>query len=542
MCTGRAAVPPLNSWLGRNLGSAVLAGTFLLAGCGGDRGAAGTGEAEPLRGVRLVAGTSLDRWALLVVPREGGAPELRDLEDPDAVLWTGNVRLPASRRAHPLSDASVVLEGADGRLHRYDAARDVLSELARIDGDGAWTVAGGRAVWLAASGGSLTVVADGDVWSLRPPESASWAAPVAEDLVAALAGPPEAARLRLLGRDGPMTPTAAPPEVALPAVATAWGRRLVLSGRDGESLVVVDVPELAEAGRVELRRPVVALAASPSSHEVYAAVGHPSRIVAVNRFTGRPRQLARLDEEIRELRPSPLGGLLLARAGERVAVVPLEGGRAVTFESEWRADLPVGLEGGRVLASLGGAVFVWRGEAPGNPQPVSGPADAWWLPVRWRPTRAEVLAEAREGEAEPALAAGEAASVTGREERPAVGPGGEAAADAPGPAERPVAAPPGSPTPEEPPLRAGFYAVVASSQNPQGIRSLTAHLAEAGFPAGVQRHRDEALEVWYRALVGPYETREDAEAAARQLRRERGLQAWISEIGPDLRTEGGAEP
>jgi len=36
--------------------------------------------------------------------------------------------------------------------------------------------------------------------------------------------------------------------------------------------------------------------------------------------------------------------------------------------------------------------------------------------------------------------------------------------------------------------------------------------------------------MWYRALVGPYPARLGADAAARQLRRERSLDAWVTEL------------
>jgi len=87
----------------------------------------------------------------------------------------------------------------------------------------------------------------------------------------------------------------------------------------------------------------------------------------------------------------------------------------------------------------------------------------------------------------------------------------------------------------------GFYAIVGSSLNYSGIAGLTRNLSEAGFPTRIQRHRDEANEMWYRALVGPYANREAAEAAALTLRQERGLQGWIAEIGPDVRPRSSTE-
>jgi cell division protein FtsN len=58
-------------------------------------------------------------------------------------------------------------------------------------------------------------------------------------------------------------------------------------------------------------------------------------------------------------------------------------------------------------------------------------------------------------------------------------------------------------------------------------------LGAAGFPVQVQSIADRAGENWHRGLVGPYATRAEAEAAARQLQRERQLQSWVTGIDAD---------
>jgi cell division septation protein DedD len=83
----------------------------------------------------------------------------------------------------------------------------------------------------------------------------------------------------------------------------------------------------------------------------------------------------------------------------------------------------------------------------------------------------------------------------------------------------------------------GFYAIVGSARQSEGIRSLTASLEDAGFLTQVHRFRDEAGRTWYRGLVGPFVSRSEAEAASRQLLRERRLEAWVTEIGASGRPE-----
>ena len=86
----------------------------------------------------------------------------------------------------------------------------------------------------------------------------------------------------------------------------------------------------------------------------------------------------------------------------------------------------------------------------------------------------------------------------------------------------------------------GFYAIVGSARQAEGIRDLVRSLEESGFATQVQRFPDEAGRTWTRGLVGPYRSRSEAEAAARQLLRERRLEAWVTEIAAERRA--GEEP
>ena len=83
--------------------------------------------------------------------------------------------------------------------------------------------------------------------------------------------------------------------------------------------------------------------------------------------------------------------------------------------------------------------------------------------------------------------------------------------------------------------------MAASSQRVGGVHDLSEALQGDGYPANVVPRRDEANEIWYRVMVGPYESREEAEAVVLRLRRERGIQGWVREVGPDGFGVGGAE-
>jgi cell division septation protein DedD len=87
------------------------------------------------------------------------------------------------------------------------------------------------------------------------------------------------------------------------------------------------------------------------------------------------------------------------------------------------------------------------------------------------------------------------------------------------------------PAAADPGVPAGFYAIVGSARQREGIEALAEDLRTGGFPTQIQSTTDEAGETWYRGLVGPFETRAEAEAASRQLQRERQLQSWVMGIG-----------
>ncbi len=561
--------PPKYLLLG--LSGAGLA--LILAGCGGDRSGAAPDESPPARrGVELVAGTSLERYGLLTIPRRGGAAELRALEDPREVLWRGARELPAVAEARPLG-ASAVLRGADGTLFRYDPARDALQELERVSEQAEWSGLGDRGVWVEReTNGVVAVGADG-AWRHELSRPLRWAAPVQEGAVVALVEGEDGPTLWLLrpGEEGPEAAVAAP--VGPPGLVVAWGREVILSANGGRELVAFSVPGMAETGRLELDGDVRALAASPSYHQLYVSTASSPRVVAASRATRRVHTLTRLERPAVALRPGLFGDQVLAWDGERVWRLSLSGARPQSLDSSWRDDLPLALAGERALAVRGEDVLVL---GPGaDPEATVGTADAFWVPVRWRPPQLPAVA-ARERDAgrevEPASGApADPADEDAPRADPAAAPDGageerrgarattgeddqgrEAETVAPGRARRGTADERtenvGDPGPPEESagvegrtvaaMEAGFYAIAASSQRLPGVSDLARALAEAGYAARIQRHRDEAGEVWYRCLVGPYGSREAAEEMADQLRRERGIQAWITEVAPDVRTEG----
>jgi len=465
-----------------------------------------------------VVGSTVDEWGLLVLPREGGQARLRRLSDPGEVVWEGATALPAFEEAHAADGSSVTIRSADGSVYRYDPARDALESLGAVAGESATWVPGDEGgAWVAAATGAILAVTPEGSWRIDEGGAVVWAAPV-QDGIAILSPDGQRASLRYQPRASEETVPGTELPVGPPGVVTAWGRRAALvETPDERALLVLSLEPVETAGRVELDGAVSALAASPSSHELYAGIADPARVEVVNRFSFRARTLARLRAPAREIRSSLFGESLLLFDGEGSWRVPLTGEEPRPVPGAWAADLPIGLpDGSSLVRTARGVERVPAGAGSG--EPVSEEGSGWWIPVRWLPVPPAVTAEV---EAMPVAvppgrpAADEAGRAAGA---PAQEPGGEEADAA-------RMAPAGPPS--------GYYAIVGSARQRGGIEALVAELAGAGYPVEIQAVPDQAGETWYRGLVGPYPTRAEAEAAARQLQRERRLQSWVTGVGFD---------
>lgn len=469
----------------------------------------------PLHGAALVVGSTIDQWSLLTIPQSGGTAEARDLSDLSRVVWKGETELPPSVEAHALPGGRVLLRAADGAVHTYDAPTDVLVRVGDVEPDARW--AGDEAVGLYVSpDGSMLEVSRDGVWHYGLERDVSWAAPAEGGVLVLLEDGGEGGTLWLLRRDQDQPVETGTASVEATGLVTAWGRRAVLVSAGRRGLVFLTVEPIEVAGEVDLSGPVLGMSRSPSSHEIYVALDAPPRLVAVNRFNFESRELAGLSRPDSSIRPTLFGEGILVREEGGALRIPAAGGTPRRTVSEWRSDLPIGLPEARVVTLSDGAIHVADLESGASGDVEGADADRWWVPVHWNPTTA-VTTDRLAGEvvrtAPPEESEAEVDS-TVLADRMAAAPGlrDEAAPAA-------VAGPP-----------PGFYAIVGSARQAEGIRSLVRSLQEAGFATQVQDVPDEAGRTWYRGLVGPYRSRSEAEAAARQLLRERRLEAWVTEI------------
>ena len=502
------------------LGFAALAPLW---GCGTDGGTADA-PVDPgieLQGTELVVGSTLDEIGLLVLDPAGGKAAWRPLRDVLVPEWESSLELPAFTEAHPVGGGSIALLETDGEVSRFVPGAGSIERLDRLEAEGVrWVPSDQGGAFVGEPGGEVIAVLPDRAWRYDVGSPVEWVGVVHEGVAVLL---PDH-ELRLLASGGDDAPAETASGLRGPGLVTAWGRRLAfVDAEDGRvlRLLTVDPPE--NAGQVRLEGQVTVIAASPSTHELYAGLADPPGIATVNRFSFSQKALTRLDRAPVDLRPSLFGDFLLAWDGERILRIDLQEGKVDEIPGEWRQDLPLGLQDGAVLTRREGRVLLVDARGRIAEDSLAGSGDATWLPIRWTPV-ARVTPEALEGEP-VAVAPGRPAAGSDRQRAPS-GEGRQAAD--PGAGSDPQA---GRPAAEDPGVPPGFYAIVGSARQREGIEALVSDLQAAGFPVQVQSTTDEAGETWYRGLVGPFGTRAGAEAASRQLQRERQLQSWVMGIG-----------
>lgn len=469
--------------------------------------------------------SAVERWSLLAIPRTGGTATARRVTSPEKTVWTGETTLPPASEVHVLEGPVVVLRTDRGVVHRYAPRSDEMTRVGRLQGSVRWQGWGGHGVYVDTDARRVLQIGAEGTWEYELSRAPLWAAPVEGGRIAVLVeGTGQEGQLWLASRGSAEPETRASGDFAPVGTVVAWGRRLVLASGDRRALKFVVIPSLTVSGEVRLPGSVTAVARSPSSHEVYAAVEEPPRWVRVNRFTEEVEATVGLERPLVQLRSATLGQFVLGYDGEAAHWLSLTGESPRTLRTAWRSDLPLGAPDGAVLLARGEGLYRWVPGSDGA-APLDLPSDLWWAAVRWSPAPPPVVASRVEGRT-VAEDTGGTALPTPETTDDRTEPGGALSplgggTRAGGPA-RDTA---GAEAPEP-----GFYAIAVSARRRRGVERLVSELSEAGYPTAIQPYEDDAGREWYRGMVGPYASRSEAEAAARQLQNERDLSAWVTEV------------
>ena len=215
---------------------------------------------------------------------------------------------------------------------------------------------------------------------------------------------------------------------------------------------------------------------SPSGHQLYVATSR-GKLVVVDRFQRTVLHRIALPGPARAVRAGPFGRWLLVRPakGDSLWVVDLDRDSVTgTAASSWSRDLPLVSSPNVVVVRRGSDVVALDLAATGLPEKgrIPGGADDRWTSLAWSPAR---------DAAADALAADSAARDTTADSTAA----------------------------EQ------VYLQISSSQNPDWATELARKLGAAGLAASVLK--PAATGEPYRVVLGPYPSRDAAEATGRTL-------------------------
>jgi len=295
-----------------------------------------------------------------------------------------------------------------------------------------------------------------------------------------LYGTMDGALLAWLGGDKPVLEylgsDQAPSSTPLPSGPVAFSFLGDLAAVAADTAVVLYAPQLKSQPRsIPISGDARAAMFSPSGHRLYVARA-AAPLLVLDRMDGTPLREIELPGPARELRGDMYGKWLLVRPeqGDSAWVIDVGTGKYVgSTPVRWTDDLPAIAPPNALLVRRGADLAALDLSAPGFTEVgrIEGGAADFWLPIAWQPAQETELPF----EADSAALA---AADTG-------------------------------------PARPSVYLQVSSSQNPVWANELSAKLGAAGLPASVLAPRRS--EEVYRVVLGPYATREQAEATGRKI-------------------------
>jgi hypothetical protein len=260
-----------------------------------------------------------------------------------------------------------------------------------------------------------------------------------------------------------------PTSVAVPrglVARTPWGEALAVARPDGR-LRIIDLLNDTPPVEASLPDSALALTFSASGHRVYVATAAPAFVI-YERFEGDRIATVPLEERVTALRADAFGRYVFGRADDHVVVYDATTGAVRPLRGGWASDLPAAGPDGTILLRQGqDVVAVAAGDTVAQHRVRDGAADRWLI-APWDARRRDLqLADA--AQTSPATTA-------------------------PGQA---------------------VYLQVSSTSNAQWAEGLASGLRQAGLQARVLPPTDP--DQAYRVVIGPYPTREQAEAVGRKL-------------------------
>lgn len=451
----------------------------------------------------------IDGWGLLGVPLDDGPLAYLSAENLVAPTWAPP-ELDRIGYVWPGDDA-IWLQFEDTRIAQYDYPTGHLLTFDSLNAEIHQAVAlQGRSALAARSESSVQLVAAASSWRLSLGGRLDRLVNAGGSRVVAVVGGEPQSEMVVI--EPPAAEPLARRQVSgvQDLAIMPWGDELYYLSRDDADTVVhgLSLPELGNLEDIPLPEHGSALAVTPSAHRLYVAAEQNLHII--DRLRPRPVRQISLPGSASALRFGLNGAVLMARLEEDQVAVIRVGVDSVlgVIPAEWDEHLPLALPGGRLVARLGQELVLYdvprlveAARAETRPGQV-------WLAVKWQPPRPRTEL-ARRTAAPPAQGV----------PRPATTGESEAG------------------------VGSGHYAVVVAARQRDNVDQLVAWLQNVGYPAVVDRHRDVMGVVWFRAMVGPYGSRDQAEGAAQSLGARYGYKPWIHHVDrPEEPVDEGEAP
>ncbi len=442
---------------------------------------------------------SADDWGLLGLPVAGGPVSYRRAGTLESPTWAP----PELERITGAwsAEKAIWVQFGGSRVARYEYATGHLLTWEEIPAaERALWLEGRRDLVIAPGGEALELVGPVEEWRIELPAPLIGLRDAGGGRLLAVLGDADGVELLVL------EPTADSilgrrrvPGLRDLAVA-AWGERLYYVATDSVVRGLA-LPSLEDAEQIALPGAGRVLTLTPSAHRIYVA-GADS-IYVLDRLRRQLLRSVAMPDSVTALRFGITGASLLARVGgpeTRIAVVA-QGVDSLSgvVPGDWDEDLPVVVPGGRLVVRQGPELVLYDASSLAELARAEVGEGQRWFAVEWQPPRPRQEV-ARPTRAPASVRAAPAPEAEGEEIDPNL-----------------------SATP-------GFYAVVSAARERAGVDNLVTWLRSIGYPGVVDRHVDPMGVTWYRAMVGPYTGRPQAEEAAQSLAARYGYKPWILSV------------
>lgn len=460
---------------------------------------------------------------VLRVSRGGGLVAAVQYPNLDSVVWRSSFRLPPLARVLGYNPDDGYLTAVDtgGRPVRLDLR---LGAVAIPGSAGARQHASADGAILYAinvDGEVARYTPVGDRWALTPDETPAELVPLNDGSVVVVMRNATDLLLRRLRPPDSMVVDSMRLDVTADSASVhglTVGDRMFLSA--GSKLYSLRTRDFALDVDVKVSAPVRHLVTSPSGDRIFVLLEGRSSVSVIDRFEGEVVSEIELPGAPRDLRMDQLGRVLLVRApGDSAWVIDMGSTALVgALRTTWRDDLPLVMADGAIALVHGDTVTMASSLDLGEVRSIADGAKDFWYAMRWNGFRPRA-----EGLDEPVRFR---ASQGGGASREVAGTLDDSASALASDSVRGDSGVAPTPRPERA-ARTTFTVQLAAVLTEELAREAAAGVSVDGrTPRIASSVRDGRT--LYRVVLGPYPTREAAEAAGKAT----GRTYWVFEGAP----------